>query len=702
MAKYGIQESGCFTCLASIFCFECAIDQIILQVQKEENGQIVCGGWKDLPPKADVIQRDSGGGDPTPAAASETAKPQGNSDSPAAATAAQEEETKEETKEDDAIAEAEARKFQGNMMKKHKKDVAKLGIESADDFSFLTNEEWHKVQRFMSKMDFRKLRSTLGLPYELETNGRPDEAAGTAHNTKEIVLEFSPAGASNAERMPSSDVLQKHKTDFANLEIGIESADDFSLLNNEEWREVQSVVSKMEFRKLRSNLGLPFELEIKSSSSKTEDDAPAIMLSAAATEKLGKDVMTKYKENVAELGIESADDFSLLNNEEWHEVMNFMSKMDFRKLRLNLGLPFELESLCEAEPQVAVVEAKVIQDGVEATPILEEEGNGADRQRQRRRSSGARAGAAPTSVVRRVSGAPAPQSEQQEEQLSLAERRKRKKQHNVKTGHLAKLGQRKKQGNGDEAEVVDLCGCFGIPLGGVNLTNDEIIADGTEMDDGLSKTLQPLMNPTFQRSGDKRVAFLSHRKAEVGSEARTIKNDVLARYGHRWGIHQDHIFLDSDNLSDLTVLLQEVERTEHLVVLLTSEYFISPWCLLELFTAVKNNVNIVPVRILGLGARVFDFNLGNKFKEDFVATLKEQAPKSADDILDELESFGVTPADMEDCIAQLMLKIIMDLEMSKSLRLYQTMLDDIADKILKDSNIIGVDLFGENIECQVM
>ncbi|CAM9469457.1 unnamed protein product, partial [Heterosigma akashiwo] len=53
----------------------------------------------------------------------------------------------------------------------------------------------------------------------------------------------------------------------------------------------------------------------------------------------------------------------------------------------------------------------------------------------------------------------------------------------------------------------------------------------------------------------------------------------------RFGISDDDIFLDSDNLHKITVLLQEVKNTDNLVVLLTKEILTRPWCLLELWTA---------------------------------------------------------------------------------------------------------------------
>ena len=60
------------------------------------------------------------------------------------------------------------------------------------------------------------------------------------------------------------------------------------------------------------------------------------------------------------------------------------------------------------------------------------------------------------------------------------------------------------------------------------------------------------------------------------------------------------IFLDSDKLQNLTVLLEEhVPASEVLVVLQTKGIFTRPWCLLEIITAIKQDVPIVTVAIQG-------------------------------------------------------------------------------------------------------
>ena len=66
------------------------------------------------------------------------------------------------------------------------------------------------------------------------------------------------------------------------------------------------------------------------------------------------------------------------------------------------------------------------------------------------------------------------------------------------------------------------------------------------------------------------------------------------------------VFLDSENLTDLRGLEQHVVNTLNLVLLLTPGVLSRPWCLVEIVTAIRNGINIVPVDIQRPGLR-FEF-----------------------------------------------------------------------------------------------
>eukprot|EP00959_Pyramimonas_sp_CCMP1952_P106568 2228154-Pyramimonas_sp.AAC.1 len=57
------------------------------------------------------------------------------------------------------------------------------------------------------------------------------------------------------------------------------------------------------------------------------------------------------------------------------------------------------------------------------------------------------------------------------------------------------------------------------------------------------------------------------------------------------------VFLDSEDLSDLSDLKGHVRNTMNLVLLLTEEVLKRPWVLVEIVTAYQKGVHIVPVEI---------------------------------------------------------------------------------------------------------
>ena len=87
--------------------------------------------------------------------------------------------------------------------------------------------------------------------------------------------------------------------------------------------------------------------------------------------------------------------------------------------------------------------------------------------------------------------------------------------------------------------------------------------------------------------------FLSHYKNEAAAEARLLKTEFVRSFR----MTEDEVFLDSDNLTDLRVLLDNVKNSDALVLLYTQDVLSRPWCILELVTAAKYSVPIVIVQI---------------------------------------------------------------------------------------------------------
>jgi hypothetical protein len=90
----------------------------------------------------------------------------------------------------------------------------------------------------------------------------------------------------------------------------------------------------------------------------------------------------------------------------------------------------------------------------------------------------------------------------------------------------------------------------------------------------------------------KYACFISHYKAEAATEARHLKDKLTSMLS-------SDVFLDSDDLADLRNLLDAVAASDVLVLLQTTNLLTRPWCLLEIYTAMRNQVPIVTVSVKG-------------------------------------------------------------------------------------------------------
>mmetsp|Transcript_43695 Transcript_43695/g.106826 ORF Transcript_43695/g.106826 Transcript_43695/m.106826 type:complete len:375 (+) Transcript_43695:139-1263(+) len=91
-------------------------------------------------------------------------------------------------------------------------------------------------------------------------------------------------------------------------------------------------------------------------------------------------------------------------------------------------------------------------------------------------------------------------------------------------------------------------------------------------------------------------AFLSHYKQEAAMDARYLKEKMEQEVGGG-----ETMFLDSDNLKDLRVLIANVKKSKTLVLIQTQKVLSRPWCLIELYTALQHHIPIVPVCVEGKG-----------------------------------------------------------------------------------------------------
>ncbi|CAE7775135.1 unnamed protein product [Symbiodinium sp. CCMP2592] len=97
------------------------------------------------------------------------------------------------------------------------------------------------------------------------------------------------------------------------------------------------------------------------------------------------------------------------------------------------------------------------------------------------------------------------------------------------------------------------------------------------------------------------MIFLSHFKKEAGTEAALMQDALMNKIQtdpHHPAHYLEHpVFLDSENLEDLTKLRDHIHKSKNMVILLTPGIFERPWCLVEMVSAFKQGKNIVPVEI---------------------------------------------------------------------------------------------------------
>ena len=75
-------------------------------------------------------------------------------------------------------------------------------------------------------------------------------------------------------------------------------------------------------------------------------------------------------------------------------------------------------------------------------------------------------------------------------------------------------------------------------------------------------------------------------------EARYLQSELMKNL-------ECECFLDSDDLSDLRLLLDHVRKSDVLLILQTRNVLTRPWCLLELNAAIEASVPIVAIRVHG-------------------------------------------------------------------------------------------------------
>ena len=125
------------------------------------------------------------------------------------------------------------------------------------------------------------------------------------------------------------------------------------------------------------------------------------------------------------------------------------------------------------------------------------------------------------------------------------------------------------------------------------------------------------------------VAFVSHVKAEAAMEARFLKTELESMFGRC-------VFLDSDDLRDLSRLVDHVTESSCIIVVQTESVLTRPFCLLELSAAVREGVPIIGVTIEGRANR-YSFEESNDFLMHLDTELDLRTPGASET----LAKFGI-------------------------------------------------------------
>jgi len=94
---------------------------------------------------------------------------------------------------------------------------------------------------------------------------------------------------------------------------------------------------------------------------------------------------------------------------------------------------------------------------------------------------------------------------------------------------------------------------------------------------------------------------------------------------YEFGLAKDDVFLDTENAQDLREIKAAVVASDCVVVLLTKSYVSRPWCLIELYEAVKSDAVIKPVLVQG-GGYSFEDSLALLNRPDVEAALDAVNP----------------------------------------------------------------------------
>lgn len=173
------------------------------------------------------------------------------------------------------------------------------------------------------------------------------------------------------------------------------------------------------------------------------------------------------------------------------------------------------------------------------------------------------------------------------------------------------------------------------------------------------------------------LIFLSHYKVEAGTEATLMMEEMTAM------IQEDMfnpscnfaspVFVDSEDLEDLTSLRAHIEKAHNFLILLTPGVLTRKWCLMEMVTAVRLGIEITTVEVQREGMK-FQYP-----DELFYKTLREGQLLSQSDV-EFLQKEGITVCSVEAALRGIFKKIAKPFSPHKTCGVRQAELADILQR----------------------
>lgn len=142
------------------------------------------------------------------------------------------------------------------------------------------------------------------------------------------------------------------------------------------------------------------------------------------------------------------------------------------------------------------------------------------------------------------------------------------------------------------------------------------------------------------------------------------------------------VFLDSEDLTNLEELQDKVRHSQNVLLLLTNGVLLRPWCLIEIVTALRENITIFPVELKKPGA---SFNYPDK---EFYSNLENG------DLLDTasiqcLQENGVNLMDVSTCLQRVFKQIALPYSPHRAANIRRIEIDTIVNA-MKGSHGPGV------------